>query len=130
MSRTERAKRSHKPVTAEKYALTKLNEKRLAKAMKGVTSAEVTAAFDVITKNALIEVKTIVESANDKVTMHQSSRLRKLAVSETLEKPCYTVVFDERNGSSRIYWKEGVGSFRLGSMNLIGSLSALVAVIG
>jgi len=72
------------------------------------------APFDLTKGNHVIEVKTIVQGINDKVTMHPSSLARKVAFAEQNGVQPHTVVKDDRTG--QVYYKEGVGSFRLSSM--------------
>lgn len=65
----------------------------------------------------LIEVKTIIKSDNNKITMRKAALARKKSEFEKLKKKgtaMHTIVFDERDG--KIYYREGIGSFRLSKM--------------
>ena len=53
--------------------------------------------------------------------MRKECRERKLATTREHGATAHTVVFDNRNGS--VYYSKGVGSFRLGGMEKIGTLS-------
>ena len=78
----------------------------------------------------LIEVKTIVTSDNNKITMRKAALERKKAEYEKLKKKgtaMHTVVFDERDG--KIYYREGVGSFRLNAMEEV-TLDDLANIFG
>ena len=68
------------------------------------------------------EIKTIVTGSNDKITMHPDSLARKQDYLASNNLTGHTVVFDDRNNN--IYYKQGVGSFRLSSMQEV-SLSDL-----
>jgi hypothetical protein len=66
---------------------------------------------------AVIEVKTIVRSDNDKITMHKASLARKKKEYRkfgTRKTSVHTVVFDERTG--KYYYRDDIGSFRLSAM--------------
>lgn len=115
--RSERAKASHKPATREVQAKGDANQKHLANKLDGVETAD-NAPFDVIVGDRdAVEVKTIVRGKNDKITMHPESRLRKERAARANRYRSHTVVFDDRDGS--IYYKKGVGSFRLKNMEKV-----------
>jgi SPP1 gp7 family putative phage head morphogenesis protein len=123
--RSERARASYKPVTMEKRAIARENEHRTARALNGQKTGGNT-PFDVIRGQVAIEIKTIIRGTNDKITMHPDSRQRKLDSARKAGLKPFTVVFDARgSGSPAIYYKEGVGSFRLGSMQRVDSLAEL-----
>lgn len=127
-SRATRAKTSHVPATAEKQRKAEANEGVLAQKINGKTTGD-NKPFDVMTvirgKKIGIEVKTIEEGKNDKITMHPASKVRKERAGRKLD-GIYTVVFDNRNGKNDIYMKQGVGSFRLGSMQKVPSIDAVL----
>lgn len=90
-----------------------------------------------------VEVKTICDQANDKITVHPDSRERKARWAEQTGARLFTVVVDRRDtfaggahrdkfAGFRYYVAEGVRSFRLGSSALQGfqSLSEVRAYIG
>lgn len=123
-SRSTLAKRSHIPQTKRKYGLTKTHEAEVAEAFGGKTSRNQNSAFDVyLPGKHVVEVKTIVEGKRDVITMHPQSLLtKKLEAFEHGYVP-HTLVFDKRKGKEAVYYKEGLGSFRLGSMEKLDSLS-------
>jgi len=120
VERIQRATKSHLPATREVQMIGEANEGRLASVLKKGKGLPDNEAFDVIVGTVkkpdhLIEVKTIVRGKNNKITMHPDSRRRKLAkAAEHPDAKVHTVVFDER--SKQIFYREGVGSFRLGGM--------------
>lgn len=127
-AKVERALSSHKPATAAVQRQAEANEGRLVKAVKGKSTGD-NKEFDVVvgtldSPKHLIEVKTIVRGKNDKITMHPESMQRKTDfAAEHPKAKTHTVVFDDRSG--KIYYKEGLGSFRLKNMQETKSLSAL-----
>jgi len=130
--RIKRAKDSHKPATVDIQRQAEANEARLAKVVKGKTSGD-NKPFDVVVgteKNPrhLIEVKTIVRGKNNKITMHPDSLRRKKAFAARFPKAkVHTVVFDDRVG--KIYYREGVGSFRLKGMVEVPELKTFSKVL-
>ena len=74
-----------------------------------------------------VEVKSLLDNHNDKLTMHPDSKDRKESWAQSNNGKTYTVAVDDRdtfNGGAnksqhsgnRLYIKEGVGSFRVGAM--------------
>jgi hypothetical protein len=95
-----------------------------AEIQRGIPGAEHTAGnapFDLTVGNHVIEVKRIVNGINDKITMHPESLARKVDFALDNGVEPHTVVKDDRTG--KIYYKEGVGSFRLGSMREVSLLA-------
>lgn len=111
--RIQRARESYKPCTREIRQEGTDNQTRLAKAIKGIETLG-NKPFDVILGKNFIEVKTIVRGTNDKITMHPESLARKEKEVKEANGKAHTVVFDNRVG--KIYYKEGLGSFRLKNM--------------
>lgn len=116
--RAARAKASHKSATKEKQQLGEAEQKRLASLVKGINTDD-NEAFDVLVKNKAVEVKTVMDNNNDKITMHPESRVRKEEYARKNKMQAHTVVIDTRGGKRIYYHKEGVGAFRLGSMNRV-----------
>jgi len=102
-------KRLKNPAQAGAHA-----ESEIQQMIPGAERTAGNAPFDVTVGNHVIEVKTIVHGVNDKITMHPESLARKVAFAEKNGVLPHTVVVDNR--TSKIYYKEGVGSFRLSSM--------------
>jgi len=122
-SRAERARASYKPATAKVQRTAEANEHKLAMALGGSAQAD-NSAFDVMVgEKHGIEVKTIVRGKNDKITMHPESLQRKIEFAASNKIEAHTVVFDHRN--SKIYYREGVGSFRLKYMKEINKIGDL-----
>jgi hypothetical protein len=73
-----------------------------------------------------IECKTIFPTAaNDKITTHPESRLRKeMVTEETRRAEGHTFAFDRRTSPPTVYHKAGFGAFRLSAMNRIGPQDA------
>lgn len=86
--------------------------------------------FDVVVGRAAIEVKVFVDQKNDKITMHPESLARKVSAARKLKVQAHTVVFDTRSGKPTIYYRKGVGSFRVGSLEKVESLKELRSKLG
>jgi hypothetical protein len=132
-SRHERAKAAfHSPVTYEKLQIALEQEGRLAHAIGGKDLPD-NEPFDVLRDvkdigvTHAIEVKTIVDGKNDKITMHPDSLRRKKKFIEEHRAVAHTVVIDKRGDTPKYYWRSGVGSFRLKSMQPV-SLEDLQAM--
>lgn len=121
-TRSSRAKATYKPADLSAQREAHRNEASLARSLRGKRTKD-NEAFDVIVGKTAIEVKTIVKSDNDKITMHRESLARKVAYAKEHGLQTCTVVFDKRSGST--YFKEGVGSFRLSTMTKIGDIGEL-----
>lgn len=117
-TRSMLAKKSYKPSTRKKQKIAAATEKKIAKAVGGKVTPD-NSPFDVKTGKAVIEVKTIIEGKNPKITMHPSSLRRKKEAAKKEKKKVWTVVHDQRGGKSDFYLKNGVGSFRLSSMRKV-----------
>lgn len=130
--RANRAKTSHKPSFRYKTERTARNEAKLAKTL-GAKQVGGQAPFDVVHMRYRmgIEVKTLVEARNDKLTIHPASLARKLkeAKQEGI-KTTVVVAFDDRPGKGQIYYKIGLGSFRLTSMTKVKNLNDLKKQLG
>jgi hypothetical protein len=87
--------------------------------------------FDVMKGKTGIEVKAIFVTAhNEKLTMHPASLIRKFKAQKKLGlDKVYTVAIDVRKKPLTVYVKEGLGSFRLGSMQKLNSVKELSSVI-
>lgn len=122
--KSERAKASYVMVTKEKYQKAMRNEQRVA-AVVGGRSIPDNEPFDVEKGKLAFEVKTIIEGKNDKITMHPESLARKVKEARKRGLETFTVAIDERGGKRQVYFKEGLGAFRLGSMEKLSSISDL-----
>ena len=102
----------------------------ITKAINGLATMD-NSPFDVIVRGKFgIEVKTLVDQTNDKITMHPESLARKVASAKKLGlTSTFTVAVDVRTGTPQIYYKSGLGSFRLSTMTALKSISQLRQVI-
>ena len=127
-ARQQRALDSHVPTNFGNILVSAKNQEALAKAL-GAESIGGQSPFDVIdTKNKMgIEVKTLVNQKNDKLTQHPASWRRKVKEAKKLGlKNIVTVAFDNRKGKGgQIYYRLGVGSFDLHTMIKVNSLQQL-----
>lgn len=132
-ARVERAIKSHKPSTKKVQKQAIQNEIKLSKGLRKSTWLSDNEPYDVIIGKQdrpkhLIEVKTIVRGKNDKITMHPKALRRKLSeAKKQSQAKVHTVVFDDRTG--KMYYKEGVGSFRLTTMKPIRGIGSLKKII-
>ena len=107
------------------------NQNNLARAMKTSGTTHL-AAFDIVHSNIKlgIEVKTLIDQKNDKVTMHPHSIRRKLGEAKTLGlKNVATVVFDNRPGKNQLYYRMGLGSFRVSSLTPVKNVNELASIL-
>lgn len=129
------AKESYKPATAEKQRWAEGNESTVA-SMTGGKGTDDNKPADVVVKidgkTHGVEVKTLLEGRRDKVTMHPKSRERKEAWAKKNSAVLHTIALDDRKafGSKgysghRIYYRRGVGSFRLKGMTKVTSTKHL-----
>lgn len=144
--KSARAKAAYVPATKEKQQASDQLEIDVASAL-GATRSGDNLPMDVVAKRGRkeigLEVKMIHDGKDTKVHMRKDSRQRKEAWLE--EKPknreAYTVVIDNRdqfeNGAHkdkysghRIYFKQGVGAFRLNSMERASSMKDLKKKLG
>jgi len=127
--RVRLAKSSHIPHTKKKYDLTKENERLVAEALGGEVSESHQDSFDVRVGKHVVEVKTIVAGKNDKVTMHPTSLRSKLQAAKRGGLVAHTIIFDRRNGKEAVYYRKGLGSFRLGAMKKLGHISEAKSLV-
>lgn len=117
--RSARAKSSHKPSTGDKQKLAADSERRIAKILRSKPTTD-KAAFDTLVKKGgklnSVEIKTLMDNKNDKITMHKDSLARKIAYVRQHNSIAHTVVFDRRGPRPLLYYRKGVGSFRLKSL--------------
>lgn len=117
--KVELAKASHLPATREVQIIARENQALAALKSGGIETPD-NHPFDIIRGKDYIELKTIVRAANDKITMHPESLLRKNEfVKDIKGAKAHTLIIDERTG--KVYYSPGLGSFRLTSMEEIGA---------
>lgn len=104
------------------------NEAELAAAIGGsATRGSVPVDVIVPRENRIahgIELKTLVTQGNDKITMKSSAMARKIDWADQSGARLHTVVFDDRNvingtGDRIVYYRPGIGSFRIGNMTRV-----------
>lgn len=123
-TKSARARATYKPATKEIQAKADKSEEKLAKALGGERTKN-NAPFDIMVGSKVaVEVKTIIDNKNDKITMHPESRMRKEKEAAEKKLVMFTVAVDIRGGSPKYYVKDGVGAFRLYKMDQL-SLSGL-----
>lgn len=140
--RVARAKASHKLVAEDiqRYA-EEHNEPQFAKKMKG-RSLPNGEPVDVVLPNPDapthgIELKTMVDNGNDKLTMDSYSQVRKILWEKETGATVHTIVIDDRNvysadgnhkpeSNRKYYYRRGVaGSARIGSLHEVKSIKEL-----
>jgi len=125
--KAELAKRTHKPSTKEKQQRGEAEQARLAKAVGGHDEGD-NLPFDVVKGGHGVEVKTVMDNNNDKITVHPDSRRRKEREARKRKLKIHTVAIDVRGGRRNYYHREGVGSFRLSAMEKV-SLAGLKEIL-
>jgi len=108
-------------------------EQAVAKYVKGIQSPN-DSAVDVVknmgSKSIGIEVKTLLLQTNDKITMNRPAIQRKLQWAQSNKASLATVAVDLRGSKMAVYYKQGVGSFRIGSMQKVtGGLQGLSSML-
>lgn len=140
--KSARAKAAHVMVdkTIQRYS-EEHNEPRIAAAIGGESYNDSEPVDVGIKKGGKvahgIEIKTMVISSNNKITMKRSAMEKKKAWEETTGGVYHTVVLDDHDvfnalgegqhdESKRvIYYKRGAGSFRVDGMQRVGSMKEL-----
>ena len=129
--RVARAKKSAVKTDKSSQDIAERSEVVLAKAL-GIPKSGDNLAFDVRNDEVAIEVKPLVNGKNEKITMSKTALGRKLAEQRAEGLKAYTVVVDRRSGGmtghATYYYREGLGSFRLGSMTKV-SLGELKGIV-
>jgi hypothetical protein len=112
-----RALESRVPCGVEKQRMADEQERILSRAI-GIPRTGDNSAFDLRNDEVAVELKCMQDSKNGRITMSNTALGRKLAESQAEGLKAYTVVADKRSGGggTHYYIKQGLGSFRLGSM--------------
>lgn len=131
-TRAQRASETYKPSTAAKQRKAEANEIVVAKIVGGKGTDD-NSPMDVTSKIGSrvhgIEVKTLIDNVNNKITMHPASRERKEAWAKSNHATIHTVVVDDRSARRQIYYRRGVGSFRIKSMIPVSNKTHLNALM-
>lgn len=118
MSHSERAKLSYVPATKQMQETGDAWQNKLASVIGAESTAD-NMPFDLHIAGNGIEVKTIQTSKKDRIEMRPDSRVRKEEYAKQNGVKAHTVGVDLRGGKPVIYYKEGVGAFRFGSMERV-----------
>lgn len=135
------ARENHKRVGEEiqRYA-EEHNESVLAKTLGG-KKFDNSEPVDVMTDLGGIELKTMVDNKNGKITMKRSAMEKKAAWERQNKTDMHTVVFDDSGvfnakgpgkhdeSKRRIFYRRGYGSFRVNSMLEISGLDELKSMM-
>lgn len=107
-------------------------EVKVTSALGGIKSHD-NSPFDIVIGKVGIEVKALINQTNDKITQKGDAIDRKNTYAEANGiKRMYTVAVDYRQSMTKptVYMRQGVGSFRLGSMiKVAGGFKGLKGVI-
>jgi hypothetical protein len=141
LTKAERAKAAYRPSNTQEQRYAEAQEAVLAHKLGGEQSSDNKPAdVTVPTKGGGlhgVEVKTVVSAQNDKITMKKEAVDRKVAwEKEAPGRTFHTVVLDHRdrfNGGENaafhsgheIYYKRGVGAFRVGTMQKVKDTAEL-----
>ncbi|MGA2035864.1 MAG: phage portal protein [Thermoguttaceae bacterium] len=144
-ARAEKAKAAYKPASKEKQNQGDRRQREVAAIIGHQVSSD-NKPMDVLGtdgkgRNTAVEVKTLCDQANDKLTMHPDSKERKEAWGKQNKAALYTVAVDDRdtfNGGAhkdaysgnRFYLKQGVGSFRVSAMTPVSKTEMRAVVRG
>ena len=111
-----RALNSANLTTREDHVIAEKTEKLLSKKL-GIPQMPDNRPFDLENKKYGVEVKTIIkQTGSGKITMDKDALSKKYdRIAETKVKP-FTIVADKRQGTTKYYYKAGVGSFNISSM--------------
>ena len=141
--KSARAKSVHKASTKEKQDWAEKNEHEAADKLNAQKSDDNRPAdLTMKHKGQLhgVEIKTMLDNGNDKITVHPESQARKLAWAKSNGAKFHTLVIDDRNdfgggrnadqySGHRLYYKEGTGAFRLNGMTPVRDYSHLKSLI-
>jgi hypothetical protein len=131
-AKAARALATHKPSTKEKQDLATAAEKKVAKLLGGEQTGD-NLPVDVIVKTKAgklhgVEVKSVSDNGNNKITMHPESLARKVKWEKQARGTVHTVVVDMRSGW--MYYRKGVGSFRLHTLTRVTSGAHMRRLMG
>jgi hypothetical protein len=109
------------PATKVHHDLAEVTEHTIHKSMPGSHKSKNNSPFDIVHGKHGIEVKSLMYQKNDKITQNSDAIQRKTDYAKKNGiKQMHTVAVDYRGGGKPIvYHKEGVGSFRIGSMTKV-----------
>lgn len=130
-ARASRALATYKPSTRATQKVASRSVNTIASYLSGVATDD-HQPMDVLVEGAKtlhgIEVKTLIDTTRDAITMHPESLRRKIDWVKEHKAEGHTVAVDKRSSSTAYYYRKGFGSFRLGSMQPV-TLSELKALV-
>lgn len=131
-SKVRNALATYKPSTKEKQDRATAAEQRITK-MIGGKGTDDNSPMDVTVtvgrKTIGVEVKSIQDNGNNKITMHPESLKRKVDWAKAGRgRSVHTVVVDTRH--NKIYYREGAGSFRLHTLTPVKDAKHLRSLLG
>lgn len=129
-SKSGKATSSHKPSTKAKQDLATDAEKKIIKMLGGKGTGDNKPVDVVLERDGRvygIEVKSISDNGNNKITMHKESLERKVKWGRSNHASLHTVVVDSRSGT--VLYRKGVGSFRIHTMTVVNNNVHLQALV-
>jgi len=126
--KAKRALDSHVPMSKEKERIATQSEEVVARALKGKRTGDNHPMDVILTANKRrhgIEVKTIIDGKHNKITMHKESLARKLNWAKKNRAQTHTVVVKGQH----VYYRKGLGSFRLETMQELDSFDDLARAV-
>lgn len=131
-SKAERAKATYKPSSKAKQDIATASEQRVARMVNGENTPD-NLPVDVLVRDSRgrlhgIEVKSVTDNGNNKITMHPPSLERKHAWERSNKATIHTVVVDVRTNT--VFYRKGVGSFRLHTLTRVESAKHLRQIMG
>ena len=112
-----RAMNSQNHCGVEKQRIAEEQERITARAI-GIPRTADNSAFDFRNDDVGVELKTVIDQKNGKITMSNAALGRKIGEARDDKLRTFTVVADKRSGGggTHYYIKAGLGSFRISSM--------------
>ena len=133
VKRIDAATLNYKPATGAKQELARASEVMVVKQLRAQHSGG-QRPVDVIVRSGTrtmgVEVKTMVDNKNNKITMHPESYARKIAWAHSHHASLHTIVIDKRGGTTQQYYRKGIGSFRMVGLTAVKNGPALRALMG
>lgn len=132
LNKSEIALKNANPYTKEKDEWATRSEAEIVGLLPGSVPTDNNAPVDVILRDGKrtfgFEVKTLLDNTNDKITVRGEALDRKIAWARSNHASLHTIIIDDRrafgkvaDSGHRIYYRRGVGSFRLSSLRKVES---------
>jgi len=129
--KSEIAKASYVESTKERQDVAEAVEDEVAGSIVNAERTAGNSPFDIIVGNIALEIKSLIETDVERVQMRKDSRENKeVFLKDNPDLIGMTILVDRRNPEPvTIYFKEGVGAFRVGSMEKIEAPSLKEALL-